>query len=138
MIYIVKECTRKAVIKKTEKFEIILGVVLGYFHNNESSEDDKAFGEKLQEVQAGIFDDTGLYVSVVWRPAMVSYHEAWGCPKGGEKVYQITGTRNPAFVADANVYKKVVDLFAERLMDKFQQSTLTLEWQNVDLTYLKR
>lgn len=134
MLYIGTECTRKGFLMKTEKFEIILGVVPGYFHDNKS-EDDNAFGEKLQEVQASIFKDTGLYVSVVWRPAMVSYHTDWGCPVGGEKVYQITGTRNPEFVQDAVVYHKVVELFTKRLMKEFSQTTVTLEWQNVDLTY---
>ena len=137
MLYIGTECTRKGFLMKTEKFEIILGVVPGYFHNNES-EGDKAFGEKLQEVQKGVYDETGLYISVVWRPAMVSYHTEWGCPNGGEKVYQITGTRNPEFCQDENVYHKVTELFAKRLMDKFRQSTVTLEWQEVDLIYLKR
>ena len=137
MLYIGAECTRKEFAMQTEKFEIILGVVPGYFHDNES-ESDEAFGEKLQDVQASVYKDTGSYISVVWRPAMVSYHIEWGCPNGGEKVYQITGTRNPEFAQDANVYRKVTELFAKRLMDEFCQSTLTLEWQEVDLTYLKK
>lgn len=122
---------------KTEKFEIILGVVPGYFHGNETK-GDEAFGKKLQAIQASVYKDTGLYVSVVWRPAMVSYHTDWGCPVGGEKVYQITGTRNPEFYQDANVYRKVTELFAKVLVDVFHQTTVTLEWQEVDLTYFKK
>ena len=126
-------------INETEKFEIVMGVVAGYFHNNEA-EGDQAFGEKLQEVQAGIFKDTGLYISVVWKPAMVSYSTDWGCPVGGEKVYQITGTRNPQFCEDKDreVYQKAVELLCVRLMEAFHQTTATLEWQKVELSYYKQ
>ena len=123
---------------KTEKFEIILGVVPGYFHNNNHAEGEYSFGVKLQGVQAKVYDETGLYISVVVRPVKVSYHTDWGCPVGGEDVFQITGTRNPEFCEDGLVYRKVVELFSKRLMNEFSQSTVTLEWQEVDLTYLKK
>lgn len=122
---------------KTERFEIIMGVVAGYFHNNEKSEGDKSFGEKLQEVQESVFNDTGLYISCIWKPAKVSYHVAWGCPVGGEDVFQISGTRNPAFVQDKEVYRKVVELLTKKLMETFHQKTATLEWQETELNYLQ-
>lgn len=122
---------------KTEKFEIILGVVPGYFHGNETK-GDEAFGKKLQAIQASIFKDTGLYVGVVWRPAMVSYSTEWGCPLGGERVYQLSGTRNPEFAQDKEVYRKAVELLTKVLIDVFHQVTATLEWQEVDLTYFKK
>lgn len=122
---------------KTEKFEIILGVVPGYFHDNEN-EGDFSFGKKLQAIQASIFKDTGLYVGVVWRPAMVSYSTEWGCPLGGERVYQLSGTRNPEFAQDKEVYRKAVELLTKVLIDVFHQVTATLEWQEVDLTYFKK
>ena len=122
---------------QTERFEIILGVVPGYFHNNEA-EGDKSFGKKLQDIQAGVFKDTGLYVGVVWKPAKVSYSVDWGCPVGCEDVYQLSGTRNPEFCQEKEVYRKVVELLTKILMEEFHQTTCTLEWQNVDLTYLKK
>ncbi len=122
---------------RTEKFELVLGTVPGYFHNNEFKS-EKTFGMKLQEVQAGVFDDTGLYVSIVARPAKVSYHSVWGCPVGGEDVFLITGTRNPEFAQDKEAYRKTVELLVKRLMGVFHQSTATLEWQEVDLSYFKR
>ena len=121
---------------KTEKFEIVMGVVAGYFHNNKT-EGDKSFGEKLQQLQAEVMDSTGLYVGVVWRPAMVSYSTDWGCPVGGEKVYQLSGTRNPEFAEDSGKYREAVELLCTKLMECFRQSTATLEWQNVELSYYK-
>lgn len=124
---------------ETERFEIVMGVVAGYFHDNEA-EGDQAFGEKLQQIQAEVMADTGIYVSAIWRPAMVSYSTDWGCPVGGEKVYSIQGTRNPQFYEDEKkeVYREAVDLLCTKLMETFHQSTATLEWQNVKLSYYKQ
>ena len=121
---------------KTERFEIVMGVVSGYFHNNEA-EGDKSFGETLQQLQAEVMAETGLYVSAIWKPAMVSYSTDWGCPAGGEKVYQITGTRNPAFAKDPEKYREAAELLCTKLMEFFHQSTATMEWQKTELSYLQ-
>ena len=126
----------KITTSKTEKFEIVMGVVAGYFHNNEA-EGDKSFGETLQALQSEVMAETGLYVSVVWKPAMVSYSTDWGCPVGGERVYSIQGTRNPEFAKDSEKYREAAELLCKRLMEEFHQSTATLEWQKTELSYLR-
>ena len=131
-----KEVVMKIITNETEKFEIVMGVVAGYFHNNEG-DISISFGKKLQQLQAEVMSDTGLYVSAIWRPAMVSYSTDWGCPAGGEKVYKITGTRNPAFAQDAGKYREAVELLCTKLMETFHQSTATLEWQKTELNYLQ-
>nr|DAX78875.1 MAG TPA: hypothetical protein [Caudoviricetes sp.] len=75
----------------TESFEIIMGVTAGYFHNNENENKEVEFRADYQKIAGETFDECGIYVSAIITSGDVIYHQDWGCPVGGEKVFIIKG-----------------------------------------------
>ena len=122
----------------TESFEIIMGVTAGYFHNNENENKEVEFKSEYQRIAGELFSESGVYISAVITSGDVIYHTDWGCPVGGEKVFVIRGERNPLFMEDKNKYKEVVEQITERLMNKYEQSTCSLTWKEVEFNYFQK
>lgn len=119
---------------QTEEFELVMGVNAGYFHNNETS---LSFESIYQEIAKEVFKNEGIYISAIIDKSKVIYSTDWGCPCGGEDIYIIKGTCNPAF-AEIEKYKKTVRVIAESLAERLSQSTFTLTWSKVNFTYFTK
>ena len=124
---------------KTLSFRITVGVAEGYFHNL-SGVAENALVHKVSELWQKIakeeFDKSEIYVSAVAQPGSVIYHTQWGCPQGGESVVVLSGSANPTFVKDLDVWKNVVIELGKKLKKELKQTTLTIEFQETDLVYL--
>ena len=129
---------REKQITKTNGFEVTMGVTAGYFHSNENADEGLNFRSEYQKVAAEVFATTGIYISAIIKQADVVYHTDWGCPVGGEKVYTISGERNPLFCYDQERYRQAVETIVERLATKFDQSTVTLTWSEKEFTYFTK
>lgn len=119
---------------QTEEFELVIGVNAGYFHNNENSLN---FESLYQEIAKEVFQKEGIYISATIDKSKIIYSTDWGCPEGGEDIYRIKGTCNPAF-AELDKYKKTVRVIAETLAERLSQSTFTLTWSKVNLNYFTK
>lgn len=127
-------------MEKTERITLTIGVNCGYGHQNTTDLSDpttlKTFvGWAIQEATM-IFLQTGIYPSFVATPARAGYHADWGCPEFGESIMVLSGERNPAFCQDSRAYLDAWRLLAERLKQRFDQTTCTLVRQEVELAYL--
>ena len=98
---------------QTEKFELVMGVNAGYFHNNKTS---LSFESIYQEIAKKSF----------WK-----WRNIYIC------IYIIKDTCNPAF-AELDKYKKTVRVIAKFLAEKLSQSTFTLTWSKINLTYFTK
>jgi len=119
---------------KTIKMTANIGVTEGYFHENDNKV--AKFNDLYMNVAKVIFDETGIYVSAICKEVATLYNADWGCPKGGEITYELTSTANPEFVQDVEQWKKVVINVVSALKKRLCQSTVTIEFQEVDLIYL--
>ena len=128
----------KITTMKSESFEIVMGVTAGYFHNNEDQIKETEFRADYQKIAGDLFNESGIYISAVITSGDVVYHTDWGCPAGGEKVFIIKGERNPLFVEDAEKYKEIVEEITKRLMSKYEQSTCSLTWREVEFSYFQK
>lgn len=124
-------------IINTSKFYITTGVNKGYFHNNEDKFDIKELNILWQKMAEKEFEKNGIYVSCISYNSNAIYSENWGCPKGGEHTVTFSGVANPEFVKDIGKWKKVVINIAEKLKEELSQSTMTVEFLNSDMIYLK-
>jgi len=119
---------------KTIKKVVTIGVHKGYGHENNSN--NKSIEEVYQKIAQKNFNESQIYVSVIIFPAKVIYSEEWGCPVGGEEVYQIVATANPEFVKDFGKWEDELKKNVLDLKDILEQSTVTIERFEVDLDYL--
>lgn len=132
---ITKESDYKCTKSKTDKFEVVLGVNEGYFHNNENNVDIFSLWSKYADE---IEQKYGIYISALIKEIKVIYKSIWGCPKGGEIVYKISGERNNEFIKDNVKYKYAVEDLVELLAKELKQSTFTIVWSEVELNYFKK
>jgi hypothetical protein len=127
-------------MKKTIGFTIVCGVAPGYFHNMKgvaAPELAAKIATLWQEVAEKHFAETNIYVSATVTPGAVVYSPNWGCPDGGESIIMIQGVANPEFVKNLEDYRDVVLQIAKELKNKLDQSTLTVEFIEKELAYLK-
>ncbi|WMJ82289.1 hypothetical protein RBU49_08585 [Clostridium sp. MB40-C1] len=124
-------------MNKTLRFEIVTGVNKGYFHNNNQNESLNLVGELWQRIAKQEFEKSNIYVSAVMKVSKTIYNEAWGCPKGGEETIVITGVANKEFVQDMNAWKNTVIKLAKEVKKELKQSTLTCEFNEVEMFYFK-
>ena len=117
---------------KTIKFEITTGINEGYFHENENRNGEQIVGELWQKIALNIYNSTEIYISSNISPSKTVYNTEWGCPKGGEDTVNINGTANPEFVKDLEQWKSVVLEIAKKLKTELKQSTMTVEFKNID------
>lgn len=122
---------------KTLRFEIVSGVNKGYFHTNDENESLDLVGGIWQEIAKKEFEKSNIYVSAVMKPSKTIYNEEWGCPKNGEETIVITGVANKEFVKDIEKWKDTVMKLAKQLKNQLKQSTLTCEFMETELHYLK-
>lgn len=120
---------------KTVKFVSTIGIMEGYGHNNNG--ETKDFNSLYQEVAKKIFQETNIYISAVSVQSKTLYNTEWGCPKGGEDTYTISGVANPEFITDMEQYKETVRKVILKLKEELKQSTVTLEFIEVEIEYLK-
>lgn len=124
---------------KSVKFVSVIGVVAGYSGNDmllkaqEVAPD--AMSKAWQQAAKEVFDDTGIYVSSNVTPSKTVYHEEWGCPIGGEPTFMIEGCLNPQF-GEVEPWKEAVVKCVKKVKKAFGQSTVTVEFSEIDHVYL--
>lgn len=125
-------------MNSTIRFEIVSGINKGYFNKKHSNINSVNFISTIwQEIALEEFKKSNIYVSAVIKPSKTVYNESWGCPKGGEETVVITGVANREFVNDIAAWKEAVIRLAKVLKDRLIQSTMTCEFINTELYYLK-
>ncbi|WP_040327807.1 hypothetical protein [Clostridium ihumii] len=122
---------------KTVKFEIITGINEGYFHNNEVVNGLEMLGVLWQEIAIKEYEESGIYVSAVICSSKTVYSGMWGCPKGGEDTIIIAGTLNKEYTSDIEGFKTSVLRLAKEVKEKLKQESLTCDFTEVELFYLK-
>ena len=124
---------------KTIKFSMEIGVVSGYGHNNADAANITidTIGQYWQEEARSVFAACGTYISAVVSGAnRTVYNTDWGCPIGGEVTFAISGSANPNFVTDMDAWKDAVLTVAKAMKSRLQQSTVTVEFVEVEMEYL--
>ena len=124
---------------KTVSFRIVVGIEAGYGHDVAGVADVEIVNKVStlwQQLAAEEFDSSGIYVAAVVNPGAVVYHRDWGCPESGESVVMVSGSANPQFVQDLNVWKETVIKIAKRIKKELNQSTLAVEFWESDYVYL--
>lgn len=114
---------------------ITFGITEGYNHNNEQHTSIETVCEALKVLSGKVMNETNVYVSGVVKEASVYYKTEWGCPEGGEKVFELSATHNPAFVEKAE-WKEAVVKLAKEIKKEFKQSTLTIDFIESEMIYL--
>lgn len=135
---------------KTLEFQLNIGVVRGYGHDNAGGPASPAsqVAEDWQEIAEAMLREYGVYPAGVVLPGRTLYPEKYGCPRGGEITVTISGLANPKFlmsaknpdgpgyVADLNGWRFAVEMAAEALRKKLNQTTAYLTFRKVRFTYL--
>lgn len=123
-------------LQNTKGFKIVTGVTPGYFHTNEVSKNIEQISEVWQNIATKYFKNGRDYISVVIQPSKTVYNGEWGCPKGGEDTFTITGEANLKFIEDLDKWVETVGMCAVELKHKLKQTTLTIEIFDEQLAYL--
>jgi hypothetical protein len=112
-----------------------MGVHEGYFHENEVPTDSKVC-EDIMRIADQVQTETGIYIGLVVFPAKVLYKEEWGCPKGGECVFVITGNNffNSKDGDEIASWRNTAKALLLRIKDHFKQSTIQVEWVKKTIT----
>ena len=118
----------------TDKFHFTIGVTPGYFHNNENENID--FVKLVDECARRVEEATGIYISFNIIPIITLYKTEWGCPEGGEKTYLLSAIRNPKFNNNKDAWEGSCLNVADILKKELGQSSVTCEFDRVDLWYL--
>lgn len=113
---------------------LVFGAQEGYFHSNESNIQN--MGDIIQQIAAKQFAKTGIYISGTLTKSRAIYHKDWGCPSGGEIVYIYEASFNPEF-AELKEWMEGVLSLAREIKEEFRQSTMTVEFVETKLIYLK-
>lgn len=137
---------------KAVKVTAVLGINPGYFSdpNNDftyffmSKQVMNILCSKYNEIAERNFqeykDKTGkeVYISAVITDNTVVYRQMWGCPEFGEDVITIECTQNPVFIEDSEVYKKMATKNITDLQKELKQSTVLIEYSDVEVAYTKK
>lgn len=125
-------------MSNTLRFEIVSGVNKGYFtEENKTIDNLNLIGSIWQKIAKEEFEVCDIYISAVISSSKTVYHELWGCPKSGEETVIITGVANKEFVKDLDEWKQCVLRLAKKLKSELGQNTMTCEFMNTELYYLK-
>lgn len=121
---------------KSIGFNIVIGINKGYFHSNEAQKNIEKISELCNKLAENIFKVYNLYISTVISNSKTVYRKEWGCPKGGEDTFSISGDNNPQFNKDLDLYKSCVFIFARKLKEELKQSTVSIVFRDIDFLYL--
>ena len=121
--------------QKTNKATFTIGTVPGYFHGNGGSSLEE-FNNLYKEMAAQVMHENGIYISAVSVPSRCLYHRDWGCPRGGEETFTVSATRNPQFTTDEEAWKEAFLKVVTYLKEELKQSTVSVEFSEVDFVYL--
>ncbi len=119
---------------KTMKMIANIGICEGYGHSNEI---DIEFEDMYMKVAEEVFSETKIYISAISKITRTLYSKNWGCPKGGEVTYEVTSIANPEYITSIEAWKLAVIEVVQRLKKLLKQSTVTVEFMEVDLYYLR-
>lgn len=122
---------------KTKKMIAVIGVCEGYGHNNEGGKEEKTFNKLYIQTAGDVFASCGIYVSAVSKETRTLYNTEWGCPEDGEITYELSATANPEFVKDMVAWKAACLEVVSKLKEKLNQTTVTVEFMDVDILYIK-
>lgn len=135
---------------RTLEFQLNIGVVRGYGHDNKDGPISPAakVAEDWQEIAEELFREYKVYPAGVVTPGVTLYPSQYGCPRGGEVTVTVTGLANPehllvvkdeaaGYSTDLDMWRYVVAQAAERLRKKLEQTTAYLTFRKVRFTYLK-
>ncbi|ABR54017.1 hypothetical protein Mevan_0104 [Methanococcus vannielii SB] len=117
------------------KYVISFGTVPGYGSNDGSVVAEKV-AEDLKNILFKIQEKTEVYPSGVLSLGKAIYSTEWGCPIGGEDIFVYSGSHNPEF-SDIEKWQDAVLLLAKEIKSHFKQSTVTIDWIESKITYLK-
>lgn len=118
----------------TIKWDCTIGVNAGYDLNEQKMLPIEEFTGIYLELAEEVYKETGIYVSATITDSRVLYSPEWGCPKGGEFAFTLSGSCNSAFAEPEN-YRKSLDILMRRLKKRMNQSTLLLEIVPAKLKY---
>lgn len=118
---------------KTDKFQFTIGVIPGYFHNNEEINDD--FIKIVDKCARDVEELHDIYISFNIIHTITLYKSEWGCPDGGENTYTLSAIRNPKFNDDSTKWKSTCVAIVDKLKKELNQTTITGEFSEVDFLY---
>jgi hypothetical protein len=119
-------------MKKTVKFNCIVGINEGYGHFNDRTQAREIVAAVWQKAAAEIFEKNGVYISAVVVDSLTVYHTDWGCPSGGEATANVSGEANPSFVNDFEAWKQAVIEVVKLVKKELKQSTVAVSFQEVE------
>ena len=119
---------------ETESWKLTIGTVPGYDIDEGAGLSEAAFIDLYQTCAESVFENTGVYISATISPARAVYRAEWGCPTGGEPVFELRGVRNPMFCEKAPYFDALRALTA-RLKTELKQSTAYLEYGSTRFEY---
>lgn len=122
---------------KTEKYEIVIGIIEGYDPDADSLSvrPDIGLRDMCILYQKISQENPIQVVSGVIDQVVTVYSQEWGSPKGGELCYRITCQRNPVFDNDPQRFKEAVIHNVKVLKKKLKQKTVTMTISDTDLIY---
>lgn len=122
---------------KTEKYEIVIGIIEGYDPDADSLSvrPDIGLRDMCILYQKISQENPIQVVSGVIDQVVTVYSQEWGSPKGGELCYRITCQRNPVFDNDPQRFKEAVIYNVKVLKKKLKQKTVTMTISDTDLIY---
>ncbi|SFU71048.1 hypothetical protein SAMN04487886_11132 [Clostridium sp. DSM 8431] len=125
-------------MKKTLRFEIVTGIQGGYKKlNNTLANHEKIVSCLWQDNAETLYKKNNIYISAVIKCSYTVYNQEWGCPRGGERTVVITGVANKEFVNNLEAWKEAVLVLAKKLKEQLNQRTMTCEFMETELHYLK-
>lgn len=124
---------------KTNEFSATIGTVAGYQGKDclsQFKKQENNLEDIWQQKALEIYNQLGVYVSAVIVESKSVYNSEWGCPIGGEPTFTIEGSRNPEFCQNEEQWKDAVVEVVKLVKNHFNQSTVTLNFREVDQYYL--
>lgn len=124
---------RKETIR-TKEACLTVGVLKGY--NNAAKSEFKStseFADFLMSFMEQFVDDR--YIPFVVSQSQVVYAKQWGCPTGGEPVFQLRSTLDTQFI-DEETWQATILERLELLADRLSQETVNVTFTDVEYTRL--
>ena len=119
--------------KETTLAKINIGICEGYNNDIEVVDDFEDYlYNKLEEISNSI----DYYIPFVVYKTKTIYKKEWGCPKGGEKTYNIEATRNPKYEENDKIWREKLVEIISILKKELKQFTVTINFIKTEILYL--